>query len=384
MKKFLLTISLAGICAAVFAQLDLRSYPKPISTRSGSTMLSIFNACPESPDGKYLCYVNYKDLHKKEGQIIIQERATGKERVISDAHLGVHNGANAVWIDNRLIAAQSPDYHHFEVFDAQTGKVVFGPIDGDLPHKSVGGLLFFARNAETSSAPDLGVWVLDTKTGKQRKVISQDDLYQALHALNSDITDQNVILLHTDPSPTNDRVAIGYRYGGGGDEKRTPVLAYFNSDRSGITDFSDVGMLKNRPMHPLWYDNDTFMGVFTGEPEKRISRYNLAGDRIEILSGTSTHEGVSPDRQWYVGEGSYYKPDSDGYNRVWLRVKDNEQPVALLAQWKENEVTWKLRAHVSASFSNDGKRIYFNRGTDDDRSEAVVFELQDYLDKVKK
>jgi len=379
MKKLLLLLPLAGFCATSFAQIDMREYPKPISTRNGSTLLSIFNASPESPDGKLLCYTFYKDLHVKDAQIIIQERATGKEKVLSNAKLGVHNGANAVWINNKLIAAASPDNHHFKVFDATTGKTVFGPIDGDLPHKSVGDLLFFARNRETSDVSQLGIWVLDCNTGDLRQVISQDALYRALHALDSNISDANVLLLHTDPSPTNDRVAMGYRYGGGGGDKQTPVLAYCN-----VADGTGVGMLKNRPMHPLWYDNDSFMGIFTGETQKRISRYNMAGDRIEILAGTTTHAGASPDRGWFVGEGSYYKPDDDGYNRVYLFKRGEETPVALFAQWKENEVTWKLRAHVSSSFSADGQRIYFNRGTDDLRSEAVVVQLADYLAKVKK
>ena len=360
---------------------NMMSKVQRIGDRPGSQMLSIFNACPESPDGKWICYAYYPTLSTAKGgnspvpvQVIIRDRATGKERVLADAKSGNHNGLNAIWLDPRTIAFQTNANKQFSVMDVITGKKIADNMIGELPHKAVGEtLLYFARDAVKSPGKpdDWGIWELNWKTGALRRVVSQQQLYAALHALNPKVLDEKVTLLHVDPSPDGKRVATAYRYQVDGD--KAPLLAYFNA-----ADGTGIGFLKDRPMHPLWYDNDTFMGVYTQNKDRLISRYNMIpGERIEKLAGLTTHDSASPDRKWFAGETSYYRPAPDGYTRIALYRRGEMTPAAILAEWKENDhtPTWKLHAHVSCSFSDDGQRVYFLRVTPDNRTEACVFEM---------
>jgi len=388
MKKTFLPPLLASLASlAVFtaaplpraaAAANMMSKVQRITDRPGSEMLSIFNACPESPDGKWICYAYYPTAGKSKTspvQLIIRERATGQERVLADAKADFHNGLNAIWLDERTIAFQTYEGKKFGVADVVTGKRIVESMTGNLPHKSSGGLLYFARDAgNTPGAPaDWGVWELNWKTGATRLVISQDQLYKTLRAFDPKALNGKVALLHTDPSPDNKRVAVAYRYFVAGEKKPVPALVYFDA-----ADGANAGVLKNRPMHPLWYDNENFMGVFTQNGDHLISRYNLAGDRVEKMAGVVTHDSISPDKKWFAGETSYYKPAPDGYTRIALYRRGEMQPAAILAEWKSGDAdpTWQSSAHVSCSFSADGQRVYFTRVNAANRVEACVFDMK--------
>ena len=384
MKKIILplfltlALTLAAFTLKVSAAVNMTGKVERIGERPGSAMLSIFDACPESPDGKWICYAYYAALASRKGErvpvkVIIRERATGKERVLADAKSSNHNGVNAIWLDARTIAFQTLANKTFSVMDVETGKKIVDSMVGELPHKAGGGLLFFSRDISNASDKpgDWGIWELNLKTGATRQVVTQERLYKALKALDPQIKNDRITLLHVDPSPDNKRVAAGFRYAVAGQNKPTPILVYFNA-----ADGSNIGYLKNRPMHPLWYDNDTFMGIFTQNKDYLISRYNLAGDRIEKMAGLTTHAGASPDRKWFAGETSYYKPEADGHTRVALYRRGEMKPAAILAEWKNPTLSWSGDAHISCSFSADGQRVYFTRITPDNRSEPCVFDMK--------
>jgi len=71
-----------------------------------------FNACPESPDGRYVLYYTSTTPEGEEGDLRVLERATGSERVIArgihceDAHRAAcqqwcNDGRTVVYHDNR-------------------------------------------------------------------------------------------------------------------------------------------------------------------------------------------------------------------------------------------------------------------------------------------
>ena len=380
----LLSLALAALVARGASTQNMTGKVERISERPGSAMFSIFNACPESPDGKWVHYISYRALGKNNSdavpaQVILRERATGKERVLADIKVSNHNGANSIWLDERTLAFQTYANKFFSVVDVESGKKLVDSMAGELPHKAGGGVVYFSRDAGNAKDKpgDWGVWELNWKTGAVRQVVTQDRLFKALHAIDSKILGDKITLLHVDPSPDGKRVAVAYRYRVEDKQKPEPLLVYFNA-----ADGSGIGTLKNRPMHPLWYDNETFMGIFTQDSAKLISRYNLAGDRIEKMAGMTTHAGASPDRKWFAGETSYYKPASDGYTRVCLYRRGEMKPAAILAEWKSGDAksgsadpTWTRNAHVSCSFSADGQRVYFTRVNRENRVEACVFEM---------
>jgi hypothetical protein len=143
-------------------------------------------------------------------------------------------------------------------------------------------------------------------------------------------------------------------------------------------DGSGIRWVKESPMHVVWFDNHTMFGVDTTDPEKKIYQYDLYGKKLEMLGGTSTHVGTSPDREWYMGESAYYQPEEDGFTRVYLYKRGEKEPYALLAEWNNTKITWTWVAHVNPSFSSDGKRAYFIRASNtEDKFEAVSINLGD-------
>ena len=57
---FILTIGFSGLSA----QTDLSKWVNPVYDGEESTALSIFDTNPESPDGKYLAFIKYKEIVK--------------------------------------------------------------------------------------------------------------------------------------------------------------------------------------------------------------------------------------------------------------------------------------------------------------------------------
>jgi hypothetical protein len=186
------------------------------------------------------------------------------------------------------------------------------------------------------------------------------------------VTANEAKILHIEPNPTNDKIMFDYRHQSHSNEGWEELHGFMYADGSSIR------WVKERPMHVVWFDNITMFGVDTTDPEKKIFRYDLYGKKLEMLGGTSTHVGTSPDREWYIGESAYYQPEEDGFTRVYLYKRGEKEPYALLAEWKNTKITWNWVAHVNPSFSADGKRTYFNRASStEDKFEAVSINLAD-------
>ena len=343
-------------------------------------MMSIYNTSPESPDGKRFCYVSYNILSKGnsdfvKARVMLQERATGKEKVLREVLASNHDGANAIWIDDTTIAFQTESML-FEVVNAATGKLLFGSIIGGLPHRSYGGIIYFSRD-RISTTRKYSIWKLDTKTGKTEMIVSTDEICNEVMKQNPSIRRDysSVQIIHVDPNPSNTRIAFDLRFYYSNREGYDAYHVHMKSNGTDIT------VLKERPMHALWYDDDSFFGVCVkNDPRNRVYRYNLVGDRLELLAGTSTHVGMSPDRQWFASESGYYRADPDGYTRVYLYRSGNETPVALLSEWKNDRVVWEWRAHVSTAFSDDGERLYFVEGDSDfDTVRVRVVNMKDIV-----
>lgn len=371
-------------------QVKLTQKVKPIYDGNESTALSIYDANPESPDGQHLSFILYPEIAQGghagpvvKAFVMIKCRETGETRKIYEINTTNHNGANAIWVNDSLIAFQVNHLKDFEVFNIASDQSMFGLINGELGHKSFQNNIYYSvcNSRLTSINPirdpykseNEGINCLNCITGEIKQVATKEQIISAFISQNSEITGNQVSILHVEPNPKGDKILFDYRHVLSS-EKKPQLQGFMNADGTGIR------WIPTRPMHVVWYDNNSMLGVDTKDPEKKIYRFDLYGKKLELLGGRATHVGTTPNREWYVGESAYYKPEKDGYIRVYLYKKGNPEPVALISEWKNNKITWSWVAHVDPSFSADGKRAYFIRAVNkEDKFEAVCIDLSDII-----
>jgi len=375
----------SGLCS--YAQLDCSKYVKPVYEGVESTALSIYDTNPESPDGRYVCFVKYPEIARGghlekpvKAHVMLKNRATGVVRMIFEVSCNNHNGVNAVWINDSLLAFQVNDFKDFAVYDVQSNRSVFGLVQGAIGHKSFDNLLFFSVcNARLLvydkarmhyPAEREGIYSLNCITGEITQLVRKGDIIEAFVAQNSNVSRNETKILHVDPNPRNDKIMFDYRY------RSDSTKAWVSLHGVVFANGTGARWVRERPMHVVWFDDNSMFGVDTEDREHKIYRYDLYGEKLEMLGGTSTHVGASPDREWYVGESDFYKPEADGFTRVYLYKRGHKKPVALLSEWDNAKITWTWVAHVNPSFSADGKRVYFVRAPNaEERYEAVFIDL---------
>jgi len=371
------------------AQRDLSPWVRPVYEGGESTALSIFDTSPESPDGTYLMFVRYPAIvqgghagPEVMAEVMVKNRKSGALKKITEAQVTNHNGSNAFWVGDTLLASMVAHQKTFEVFNVVTGKSLFGKIEGELGHKAAGKYIFFSRcngrrmarhpEREPYRKKEEGLWRLDVSDGTLKQLISKKKIIKAFVKQNPEITGNEVNLLHVDPNLRGDKILFDYRHKKTPESKRHEQLQGFvNADGSGAR------WVPKRPMHVVWYDNASMLGVDVDDPQKKIYRYDLWGKELELLAGKACHLGVSPDRQWYGGEGGYYRPEADGFTRAYLYKKGQAQAVGILSAWANEKITWWWVAHVNPSFSADSQRMYFIRAVEGtDKFEAAVLDLK--------
>src|SRR5690606_9295523 len=131
----IITILLFLTISNSFGQLDYSQHVGPIYEGKESTALSVYDTDPESPDGKNICFIKYPGIAKGghlakpvPASVMIKNRATGKIRKIYDVKCNNHNGANALWVNDSIVAFQLSDFKNFVIYNIKTDQVVLGPI----------------------------------------------------------------------------------------------------------------------------------------------------------------------------------------------------------------------------------------------------------------
>jgi hypothetical protein len=223
---------------------------------------------------------------------------------------------------------------------------------------------------------------LDCDSTELRKITTVGEL--KIQEVRAGATASNEVT-HIQPSPDGRRML--FRFGGGVGGRMGCIRL---SDGRGLTVFPG-----EKPMHFLWYDNETAMGVNWGftpadhkprDPEtfQKASRrhwyqrFAIDGGVLETLAGPITHGAAAPNRQWYVGETADYGVSPI---RLALYRKGSTEPAAILMDHAFAEMTWKKRAHVNPSFSQNGRRVYFFRAVSNDRVKASFVEVCSVLDE---
>ena len=361
--------------------LDLQRCVEPVYQGSESTCLSIYGTSPENPSGTKLCFVRYSEIAQGghsgplvRATVCIKDMDSGDVAELSEAEVTNHNGATAIWVDDHLLAFQKLYLNKFEVYDALTRELLHQE-RGELGHRCTTGVIPYAAcnhrfrrfnpDAEAIPRDDEGIYTLNPHTKERKQIISLHDILEAIRHRHPTISTSEVEVLHVDPSPCGNNILFDYRSESVDGKNGGNYQGYVNADGT------DCRILPVRCRHTLWFDNDSYYGP----RDIDTAKYDLQGNKIEVLGGTSIHTGMTPDGAWYGGDRRGGNGGIDGETSIYLFRRGRMEPVALVGKWSYSQVTWDWVAHPNPAFSCDGKRFYFIRATGDDRFEACCFDM---------
>lgn len=368
---------------------------KEVCDCEGSTLLGMNGGMVESPDGSRIVYARKADLTKPETEIWICSHDLKNHRKVFDVHCGNHNGPSATFITNSLIVfrdvevegipGERPAICVFRILDVDTGEVKY-KIRAKESHCSENGIYPFSLSSEyIGKNPDYpeidkcGIYLLNVTTGEIKLAASEEDILNMVreHGLTPNEHTASVSHVQLNPSATAVMMRLGV--------KDCPVFGAL-----GCIDL-DTGkthMIPDKPVHQLWFDDDTYMatrqfnqGRHIEMETSYIARFTKDGEELEVLGGISNHMDGSSDRQFFAGDRCY--PDFSP--NVYLYRRGDKNPIKTFEIPQDEHTTWKLQVHPNPSFSKDGKRLYFNRqcisNNGEYRCEAVFADISEITSK---
>lgn len=331
-----------------------------------STVFAYYDTSPESPDGKKIFYLRYKnepdDQHKSvSGELWICDRNLKNYRLVTEIErMGAHNGASAVWIDNHHIALH--DNMIIRVIDVRNGKDILKKkiVTDCISHNAFQGKIMYgpAKN-KGNEAP--GIYELNCFTGEVRVIkLMSDCSYSSLPSYLDKTKVEPVETWragHLQYSPDGKKIAFKFDIG---KVDQTKLLGICNIDGS---DF----IVHPKSLHFLWYDNESIVGHLrfdeygnVPQPGTRfyLTRWNLEGKPIETVAAyRGNHLAVSPDGNYFINETFY----NTNPVVMYLVSRDQKQGILEIDSFDSYDVVWEKKFHVNPSFSRDGKRIYYSK-----------------------
>jgi len=262
----------------------------------------------------------------------------------------VHNGARAQWVDNQTIAYQDDKIRVVHL----DGTAVIAPVDGKIGHHPHNGkIVYSAIDPETNLST---IYEINIKTGRKSVLGNVMDFKALSNQLNGpEIEDtKNWRILHLQYSPDGSKIAFRMDVGPSGERDKQLVTMDINGD--------NVHYFGPKPMHFLWYDNDSIMGhdnqIADKKPnDKSLRRWDQDRNFIETLAGPGNHLGATENRTCF-GSDSWY-----GKTPIIIKVfkKNQLEPIWQDIASNDFHTTWALAYHTNPSFSRDGKRVYYNK-----------------------
>ena len=352
----------------------------------GSTLWGMNGGQPESPDGKRLVYARKKiisDRAYRETELWVCDRDTlANGRRVFTVRCGNHNGPSATFVDNEHIVFRDEidGLSAFRVLNVDTGEVKYGPIFAKESHCAESGIYpfsiseeFLGKNPAYPQIDRCGIYLLRLSDGEVWRVADKGTIFRMVVENGCVPNDKTTAMSHVQLSPGADKVMMRLSV------ENCPVFGALGGIdlRSGET-----FVIPDKPVHQLWYDNDTYMAtrqyVVDGRIDmatSRIQRFTMAGECLETLGGIGNHIDGSPDRQWFVGDRAYPGYPAD----ILLYRRGSTEPVVTFGGADYQDCTWKHQIHPNPTFSRDGRRIYFNHVVSQDRTEASFVDISDIV-----
>ena len=343
-----------------------------------STFIGMNGGMIESPDRKRIIYARKKDITQKKGmEIWVCDIDFRNHRRIYTVECFNHNGPSASFIDNSTVVFRdmSGEVSAFIIMDIDSMKIKHR-IYAKESHRAENGIYpfsvskeFLDKNPDYPMINETGIYAMDIDSGKIKKILSGDSLTEMVKSHGLTPVEDTVSVSHVqlNPSATSVMMRIGV--------KDCPVFGAL-----GCIDI-DSGkshMIKDKPVHQLWYDDDTYMATRQFEHNGHIemdtsyiARFSKDGEEIEVLGGIGNHIDGNYDRTVFAGDRCYpgYSPD------IYIYEKGSKTAVQEIKIPNLQDVIWKLQVHPNPSFSMDGKRLYFNMPVSENKTEASFVEL---------
>ncbi len=340
-----------------------------------STLIGMNGGNIESPDGKLLVYAKKKDLSAAETEIWICSRDLSAHRFICAVSCMNHNGPSASFVDNSTIVFRdmTDGIASFTLYDVEKNMVKYR-IYGKMGHRAEKNLFPFSVREDhlgknSIAVKKCGIYILNTSTGEIRFLLSDDEINEIALSRGLRIKPNTCDVSHLQLSP--DTTSVMMRMG----VEDCPIFGAL-----ACVDIASKAthLIPDKPVHQLWYDNDTYMATRQFAAEGRIdmstsyiARFSKDGEEIETLGGIGNHIDGSPDRTMFAGDRCYpgYSPD------IYVYEKGSKKPMITICMQDLQDVIWKKQVHPNPSFSGDGKRLYFNMPVSNDKTEASFIEL---------
>lgn len=341
----------------------------PVQTNGQSSALGYYGTSPESPDGEQLAFVTFNEAEGVAGTVWVCDRNDFSDlRAVLDIDSNAHNGAEVLWMSNTVLACQAESNGEIKVVDTDTDTVLLSQLYGAISHNSVNGKLAFAVNPrernswwnELGQTMERGIYLWDISTGTTSLVCSAATLSSTLNSVGATDLVAEPVIYHLQFSPDGEKLMLRW------DGQTDPHMAVLALDGTLVSAYPDP-----KPLHSLWYDTNTIMGVetySTSSLKGDFKRWALDGTEIETLAGVVTHGAASPDRQWFAGETANYFQSPIPFV---LFEKGSTAQSQKLWQHAFDGMVWTNEYHVNPSFSQDGSRVYFNIAVSSNVSRAA-------------
>jgi len=370
MKKVFLLITL--FLVPVLFGIAQKYQPTMISPPNADAVISYFQQCPESPDGKRAAFTIFHSPDSME--VVVKNLSSGKMTSVAKIKgQNRHTGTHPIWANNETLIYGSPSEYRIYQHNLKTGNVRIY-IGGQISDYSVNNnkVLFINKNKEREN---VGIYVLDFSTDTRKCLVSVDDVALLQDEIGTKNPPEYWRIDHPYWSPDGKRINFQIKTDKNKSTKKDDYIFY--SDENG----RNIHFIGRKPMHVQWWDNESLFGHdWQDKMDLHMRRYNLKGRMLEELSGPGCHGAVSPDRNWIVSE-SWYGSDPI---KVFLYRKGEIKPEKLLLQQAavvEGIKFWEVRSHIHPAFSRDGSKVYFNGQGKDGKSKVWCYELSETVEK---
>lgn len=349
---------------------------KKIKNTDSSTFIGMNGGLIESPDEKHIVYAQKNDITKKQGmEIWICDIDLKNHRHIYTAECVNHNGPSASFIDNNHVVFRdmSNETTAFVIMDINTLEIKY-KIYAKEGHRAENGIYpfsisreFIGKNPDYPMLDCAGIYTLNTHTGKFSMILSEYDFAEMVKSHGFTPTTLSVSHVQLNSSASSVMMRIGV--------KECPV---FGALGCLDIDSGKTYIIPDKPVHQLWYDDETYMATRQFEHDRHIemdtsyiARFSKSGEELEVLGGIGNHIDANPDRTVFAGDRCYpgYSPN------IYIYEKGNKKPAYEIEIPDLQDVIWKLNVHPNPSFSKNGKRLYFNMPVNEHKTEASFIEL---------
>jgi hypothetical protein len=232
---------------------------------------------------------------------------------------------------------------------------------------------FMGRNPNHPEISEPGIYILDLKTEKISLAATEREIVEMVRSAGLTATERVGAVSHVQLNPS--ATAVMMRLG-------VPECPVFGALGCVDLDTHKTHIIPDKPVHQLWYDDDTYMatrqfyrnGIIEME-SSYIARFTKDGEELEVLGGISNHMDGNKARTMFAGDHCYPGYPTD----IGLYRKGDKNPVAVFEIPHFEEIVWDKKVHPNPSFSRDGKRLYYNRPCSNDKTEAVFVDISELV-----